>query len=183
MDATSVLSGWENFYVIVGSSGAALIGLQFVVTALIADREKRISAESVNAFGTPVVVHLAGTVLIAAIMSAPWSSLLSAALALAFTGIAGLAYLVVTVRRTRHQTEYRPVGEDWAWHVVLPAIAYGVLTAASMAALWPARGAFFLVGGAALGLLFVSIRNAWDSVVYIVTGGFDEQTKTEPPKA
>ena len=30
-------AGWENFYVIVGSSAGALIGLQFVVITLIAD--------------------------------------------------------------------------------------------------------------------------------------------------
>jgi hypothetical protein len=31
------LAGWQNFYVIVGSSAGALIGLQFVVITLIAD--------------------------------------------------------------------------------------------------------------------------------------------------
>ena len=34
----TVLSGWQNFYVIVGSSTGALIGLQFVVMTLIASR-------------------------------------------------------------------------------------------------------------------------------------------------
>jgi hypothetical protein len=34
----TVLSGWGNFYVIVGSAAGALIGLQFVVMTLIADR-------------------------------------------------------------------------------------------------------------------------------------------------
>jgi len=33
----TALDGWENFYVIVGSSAGALIGLQFVVLALIAE--------------------------------------------------------------------------------------------------------------------------------------------------
>ena len=32
------LSGWKNFYVILGSSAGALIGLQFVVVTLIAER-------------------------------------------------------------------------------------------------------------------------------------------------
>ena len=31
------LTGWENFYVIVGSSAGALIGLQFVVITLIVE--------------------------------------------------------------------------------------------------------------------------------------------------
>jgi hypothetical protein len=34
----TAIAGWENFYVIVGSSAGALIGLQFVVMTLVADR-------------------------------------------------------------------------------------------------------------------------------------------------
>jgi len=41
MKGMTLLSGWENFYVIVGSSAGALIGLQFVVVTLIAERPPR----------------------------------------------------------------------------------------------------------------------------------------------
>ena len=34
-EAPTLFTAWESFYVIVGSSGAALTGLQFVVMALI----------------------------------------------------------------------------------------------------------------------------------------------------
>ena len=37
-------SAWESFYVIVGSSGGALIGLQFVVITLTAERRHLASA-------------------------------------------------------------------------------------------------------------------------------------------
>jgi hypothetical protein len=37
----NALAGWQNFYVIVGSSAGALIGLQFVVMSLIVDRTGR----------------------------------------------------------------------------------------------------------------------------------------------
>ncbi len=33
----TALSGWQNFYMIVGSSAGCLIGLQFVVMALVAN--------------------------------------------------------------------------------------------------------------------------------------------------
>ncbi len=53
------LSGWENFYVIVGSSAGALIGLQFVVITLIADFPVVRDAERAgSAFATPTIVHL-----------------------------------------------------------------------------------------------------------------------------
>jgi hypothetical protein len=47
---TNLRSAWENFYVIVGSSGAALIGMQFVVIALIANRRALASPEAIHAF-------------------------------------------------------------------------------------------------------------------------------------
>jgi hypothetical protein len=37
-DAMSDLAAWDSFYVIVGSAAGALIGLQFVVVTLIAQR-------------------------------------------------------------------------------------------------------------------------------------------------
>ena len=61
---------WQNFYVIVGPSGAVLIGVQFVVVTLIASMRTRPTAEAVSAFATPTVVHLGGALCVSAIMSA-----------------------------------------------------------------------------------------------------------------
>jgi hypothetical protein len=57
----------------------------------------------------------------------------------------------------RKQTAYKPVFEDWLFHIVLPLKA-SVRT----------HEALFLVGGASLVLLFTGIHNAWDSVAYHV---------------
>src|SRR5439155_23212976 len=53
------LAEWESFYVIVGSAAGALIGLQFVVMALIAERPQIASPEAGAAFATPTIVHSA----------------------------------------------------------------------------------------------------------------------------
>jgi hypothetical protein len=53
----SELAKWSNFYVIVGSAAGALIGLQFVVLTLIANRPHHASEEAGAAFGSPTVVH------------------------------------------------------------------------------------------------------------------------------
>jgi hypothetical protein len=71
------------------------------------------------------------------------------------------------LRHTRRQTTYVPVLEDWIFHTVLPLIAYaGLLTSGVFLADDPAPW-LFVVGGAALLLLFVGIHNAWDAVTYI----------------
>jgi uncharacterized membrane protein len=69
------LAGWENFYVIVGSSAGALIGLQFVVITLIAERPALRAAEASAAFATPSVVHFGVVLLLSAIASAPWKEI------------------------------------------------------------------------------------------------------------
>jgi hypothetical protein len=166
--AHSGLSGWESFYVIVGSSGAALIGLQFVVIALIADTRTLSTAGSIRAFGTPTVVHLGGALLISAIMSAPWPSLFATAIALAICGFSGIGYGVTVIYHARRQTGYKPVWEDWLWHVVLPCCVYIALALAAIFLYASTQVALFIIAGAALGLLLISIHNAWDTVTYIV---------------
>jgi hypothetical protein len=57
-EARSPLVAWESFYVIVGSSGAALTGLQFIVIALIA--ESRARAGIHNAWDAVTYIALGG---------------------------------------------------------------------------------------------------------------------------
>ncbi|MGH9573140.1 MAG: hypothetical protein ACRD40_06365 [Candidatus Acidiferrales bacterium] len=62
------LAGWDNFYVIVGSSAGALIGLQFVVIALIADLPIRDgAAQASSAFATPTVLHFGAVLLLSSL--------------------------------------------------------------------------------------------------------------------
>ena len=51
-EAMRVRAAWESFYVIVGSSGGALIGLQFVVITLLPDRRHQTTPGGLNAFAT-----------------------------------------------------------------------------------------------------------------------------------
>jgi hypothetical protein len=163
----AVFSAWESFYVIVGSSAAALTGLQFVVITLIADSPARGSVNEVNAFGTPTVVHFSAVLLGSAALSAPWHRLGSAALALVLCGLAGIVYSLIVTRRARRATGYKPVLEDWIWHVVLPLAAYTGATGAAIALPYRPESALFAIAAAALLLLFVGIHNAWDTVTYL----------------
>jgi hypothetical protein len=164
----SPLEGWENFYVIVGSSAGALIGLQFVVVTLIAQRPPLRVEEAGAAFATPSVVHFAVVLLLSAVVSAPWHTIAAVAVFAGLVGLSGIAYSLVVARRMRAQTVYRPVFEDWLFHVVLALASYAMLAVSAYAALSNPRLALFLVGAATLIFLFVGIHNAWDAVTYHV---------------
>ena len=165
----TVMDGWENFYVIVGSSAGALIGLQFVVITLIAARPiNRSGAQAGGAFATPSTVHFGIVLLLSAIVSAPWDEITIVATLWGLAGLCGAVYVVVVARRMRKQDAYRPVFEDWLFHVLLPLAAYAILAISAFAAQYNVRPALFLVGGAALVLLLTGIHNAWDAVTYQV---------------
>jgi hypothetical protein len=102
--ALSPLVAWENFYVIVGSSAAALTGLQFVVITLVAESRRRSTSREIAAFGTPTIVHFCAVLLAAAILSCPWRLLSNAGAAIGACGTAGMAYVWIIVGRARRQT-------------------------------------------------------------------------------
>src|SRR4029434_5554910 len=97
------LTEWESFYVIVGSSAAALTGLMFVVITLIADLEAQRSSGTLAAFGTPTVVHFCAALIVSATLSAPWQSVTKVAVALGICGGWGVANsLILVPPRPRH---------------------------------------------------------------------------------
>src|SRR4051812_20827402 len=109
----TALAGWENFYVIVGSSAGALIGLQFVVMTLLADLPLGDGeAQAGEAFGTPNVVHFSVVLLLSALLSAPWQGIRVVLVLSGLAGLSGAVYAVIVARRMRSQTVYRPVFED-----------------------------------------------------------------------
>jgi hypothetical protein len=175
----SELTDWNSFYVIVGSSAGALIGLQFVVLTLIAERPPLRVAEASAAFSTPSVVHFGVVLLLSAVMSAPWHAIGTVAVFWGLVGLGGVVYAIVVARRMRAQTVYRPVFEDWLFHVLLPLAAYAMLAVSAYLARAYARPALFVVGAATLVFLFVGIHNAWDAVTYHVFTNTGKQRKAD----
>ena len=178
----TILTGWENFYVIVGSSAGALIGLQFVVMTLLADRPNRPGlALAGSAFATPTIGLFR---ICTPVISDHQRSLANGQQrphnSLAATGrhrnnlrsYRGLAY--ASTNRI-----YKPVFEDWLFHALLPlGRVRNNLTGPACAAYAHAHGAMFGMGVAALLLLFIGIHNAWDLVTFHVYS--KKRPKDEP---
>jgi hypothetical protein len=108
----SDLAAWDSFYVIVGSVAGALIGLQFVVVTLIAQKPTRPSPDGSAAFGTPTVVHFGTALLLAALSRVPWPTMAAAAVAWGVVGCGGIVYVAIVLRRMRRQAVYEPEFED-----------------------------------------------------------------------
>ena len=175
------LSEWESFYIIVGPSAGALIGLQFVVLTLIGDRPSLRIAEAGAAFITPMIVHYELVLFLSALLLAPWHSILPISIIWGVVGFVGFVYECVVVRRMLKQAAYRLGFEDWLFYVVLPFLCYFVLMLSPFAALAHEREAVFAVGAATVLMLFAGIHNSWDTVSYHVFVVRSRDAPAKPP--
>jgi hypothetical protein len=169
MDAT-LLAGWDNFYVIVGSAAGGLTGLTFVVIALVRDAS-RVNPVGLRAFVSPTMVHFGGVLALAAFVSMPHQHVATLSAGFIAGGVAGVGYglrTAVLLRRSR-AGGYVPVREDWVWNVILPSVSYAAIACLGILIWHRPEQSLFGVAAFALLLLFIGIRNAWDIAVWMTT--------------
>ncbi len=174
----SIFRAWENFYIITGSSAAALTGLVFIVVTLSAG-QRRLSdqatrGEGTSIFSSPTVVHFCAAFFTAGVFSAPWHALVIPGALVGIMGTFGVAYTINTGIRARRLTSYQADASDWIWFIILPMLAYIIVAISGFSlALIPSTAAFALAGANLL-LIFIGIHNAWDVVTYLATMSDDE---------
>lgn len=170
-EGLSIFTVWSNFYIITGSSAAALTGLMFVVISLTTGSRLLRQEGQANAgfatFSTPTVVHFCAAFFISGIVSAPWWGLLPADILIGLTGLAGIVYVVRAIYAAQCLTTYKLDLEDWAWFAAFPLVAYSAIVAAAILLPFHAPWALFVLAGATMLLIFMGIRNAWDIVTYL----------------
>lgn len=171
---------WESFYVTLGSASAGLIGLMFVVTTLTAGHDRSKAMRGASLYLTPVVLHFATVLAIsaAALAPAPWigvQAVLFAVIAIVGLGNTALAAAGIRSGEVPHWSDF------WCYGVA-PAMLYAVLLGGAFG-LWSASAwALWASAGAAIALLLLSIRNAWDLVIWITPHRDDgEPTSSAAP--
>jgi hypothetical protein len=170
------LAAWLSFYVMIGSSAAALTGLMFVVITLVTRSEMPARRDGLATFSTPTVFHFSAALLVSAILCAPWPSLGPPAALLALAGLCGALYVLRIAALTRRLTLYVPDAEDWAWYTVVPLVAFSATLGGAVALAWAPAQALYAIAASALLLIFIGIRNAWDVVTFLAT-----QSPPAPP--
>ena len=162
----SILSGWDNFYVIIGSAAAGLTGLTFVVIALSADAN-RVNPRGLRTYVTPTIVHFGAVLGLAAYLSMPRHTVLSLSLGFGVLGAAGVTYAISIGAGIRGVAkDYMPVLEDWVGNVILPLCAYGTLLASALLIRRHPAECMYAVAAASVGLTFIGIHNSWDIAIW-----------------
>jgi hypothetical protein len=164
------LEPWHDFYMLLGTASATMIGLLFVAASVGSGIFSRSRRGAQRMFLSASVVHFGSVLAICLLVLAPfrgWSNFGSIAIT---GGVFGLAYSGITwADVVRDGLLARIDLEDRLWYGLGPVIGYvieigaGVILAMRMHLGCP-------VLAVAMGaLLLVSIHNAWDITIWSVT--------------
>ncbi len=164
-----MVQGWDNFYFMLGSAAAGLIGLLFVVVTITTGVERSQVQRGQALYMTPTALNFAVVLTISALMAAPGLSLAARAGVFGFIAFVGLVNLVkacVGIAKLSVDNETVHWTDLWMYGATPSLIYLGLIVAAIAAGLGAAWGAYAMAA-LALGLLLVAIRNAWDLVTWI----------------
>ena len=165
----SEIAEWEAFYLIVGTAAGALIGLQFVVLTLLDQKPlHKGAAETAAVFIAPTIIYFSVTLLISAIIMAPWQEFVIPSVIFSLLGVCGVVYIGTVALRMRKETAYLPQRNDWIYRITLPLFGFLILVSSSFVGVVHLYEMLFGIGIASLILLFVGIHNAWDNIAYTV---------------
>jgi hypothetical protein len=171
--ASRALAEWSNFYVMTGSSAAALTGLMFVVIGIVSQRLTRSTHDATSVFSTPTVTHFAAALLLSAVFCVPWHSAALPGTATAIAGIGGLSYVARLTFRSRRLGSYTADLEDWLFYFISPIVAYAAIAAGGAALALVSVNALYAIAAGVVILLFAGIHNAWDVVTFVASGKAD----------
>ena len=168
--------GWENFYVLVGTASAGLIGLFFVVAALSQNRERSpMLMRAIGIYMSPTVLNFAVVFCVAAVAVAPAFPIRPTAAVMGLGALFGLGdALWACAGMAKPRPGYEPPHWSDFWLYGAAPVAAHIGLAAGALALWSGAGwAPMMIAATVLALLLVGVRNAWDLVTWIAPRGAD----------
>ena len=161
------LERWTNFYLLMSAASATLIGLLFVVITLAAERRPG-DAAKIPIYLTPTAIYFASVLFLAALLTFPNHTRLTAALCICLTGVVGLVYSgSFFIRRGAKKTYYDL--HDLIFYAAFLFAAYGLRVWGGILFLHDPQRGLTLVATDMLLLLVVAIRNSWAIAVSVVS--------------
>jgi len=162
-----LLSAWHDFFLIIGTASATLIGAMFVVVSIGSGFLTRDRSAAIGTFLTSTVIHLSTILFGGALIMVPGLDWLWLGALVGLAALGGIAYSFrVMWGFSQHAGTVR---SDWLWYVILPLAGYALLLAAGVIALRGGALSLDLLAVALSFLLVVGIRNAWDMITFLVT--------------
>jgi len=165
-----MFDGWGNFYFLLGSASASLIGLMFVVTTLTRGRERSKVERGQRLFMTPTVFNFAAVLTLSAVILTPKLSpgLHEAVLAVGAAYGFGYALVICWQSALLWRESRSPLYWSDVWcYGIIPPVIYLALLASILDLGFTRDLGCDVVAMSLLALLLIAVRNAWDLVTWM----------------
>jgi hypothetical protein len=159
---------WHDFYILVGTASATLVGLMFVAASIGASVFNEQNRNALQAFLSPTVVNFAAALFTCIAVMIPSQTWLSLGVMLAGGGFAGVVYagrvwFYMVIRRS-----FRVDAIDRFFYATIPLLGYLLVFAGGMLLLFHKPWSSEVTAAALVVLLLGAIRNAWDMTTWIM---------------
>jgi hypothetical protein len=165
---SDLVHAWHDFYLLLGTASATLVGLMFVTASIGALFFTEKNREALRTFISPTVVHFSAILFIcilAAIPSQTWRTLGGLLLAGGAAGIVHSARVWVQLF-VRRRFDVDVV--DRMFYALIPLLGYLLVLLSAFLLLVQSASSLDVLAAALITLLFAGIRNAWDMTIWIV---------------
>jgi hypothetical protein len=166
---TAAAITWQNFYLLVGTAAATLVGLMFVALTFGSSLVTEQTSPTARSFLDPTFNHFVLVLLTACLMMIPTMGprllgvLLLAIAALRIVGLSRVYRHMRLAQRTHNDIEL----SDWLTGMAFPLTCYGVLGSSGIAFVERLALAFDALAAVTLGLLLLGLFGAWELLVWM----------------
>jgi hypothetical protein len=180
---SELLHAWHDFYVLVGTASATLVGLMFVTASIGATLFTERNREAVKAFISPTVVHFSEVLFVCILAAIPSETWLTLAALLGLGGATGLIYSARVLVQLFVRRSFDVDVVDRLFYALLPVAGYLLALASAVALFMQSPWSLELLAAALITLLLAGIRNAWDMTIWIVIRTPVPDAGRQPPAA
>jgi hypothetical protein len=163
-----IIHPWHDFYVLVGTASATLVGLMFVTGSIGANFFTEKNAAAMRAFISPTVVHFSAALFISIVAAIPTQTWRTLGILLFALGAAGLLYSGKLCVQLFVRQSFNVDMIDRMFYALLPVVGHLLVLVASGLLLMQSEMALDFLAAALITLLGAGIRNAWDMTLWIV---------------
>jgi hypothetical protein len=170
MTLAEAMAHWHEFYALLGTASATLVGLLFVAATVSSGVFTSNRRAPLRLFLSASVVHFSGILAICLVVLAPVQTWMHFGLLVLGCGVFGLVYCGVIWRDSVSDGLSAVIDlEDRIWYVLIPVVGY-LLEAGTGATLALRLDLGCTALALAVGVLMVAgVHNAWDITIWIIT--------------
>jgi hypothetical protein len=160
---------WQNFYLLVGTAAATLIGLMFVAVTFGSTLVTKDASGSVRAFLDPTFTHFVQVLLTACLIVIPTIGPTLLGAVLSFVTLLRTAALLRVYRHMReaHRVHQDIELSDWLMGILVPLLSYLLLGTTGAAFFAGYSIAFNLLAVVTIAILLNGVYGAWELMVWL----------------